>query len=259
MNLKAQLTGKRYDQIKWPIKPSLPPAPPGRLYARPLMEVLLPITKHLPFLDPACDTDNESLGCCAVENGCRRVQMDDFKVTGKFRNLRHADIYRAACQAIHGNQIDEGFELGELVQFLMDERIMKHDCVVAEVGLTPEEMHKALDIAPLICGQYAVGIMPDELSPDGLGWADESGARSANFILDAGGHCILLGAEIRSKALPCHVYKNGGWGGYGLNHEGILCTTVWWTIRTALASPLLVTHPSGNIVGPNYETWLVKE
>jgi len=251
MNRILELNRRLVGDVQWPIK--------ATLQARPALgspAAYFPLVlSHLTAIDPTVDRDNVGLGCCAVENGLRRVQMDDYLTTGKFRQLRHADIYEAALQALHGNTEDTGFMIMDLAGWWKTAGIIKPDCQVREIELTEQDVNDALVHAPLICGQAAIGLMPTDLNP--RGWIDESKLGSAYDMLFAGGHCMLMGASFLSNtSARCCAWKNGGWGSIGILGEGCVLSTTGWMLQTAVCKPVLITHDSGNVVGSDYERWL---
>ena len=207
------------------------------------------------MLNPATTTENQTLGCCAITNSVRRFEKDYFEQTGKFCFLRYADIYEAVLEIINGNTDDTGLQLTDAIKGLQQLGIVKSDCDVAEIELSEFALNAALQVAPLILGQFAQGIMPDNLSAGG--WADESDIGGLDME-QAGGHCITLDVAFQSKGMNCCGIGNKGWGPYGVMGEGLLLTTTNWVITCAMSQPLLVTHASENTLGPDWNKWMVK-
>jgi len=254
MNRVPGLMGKKVGDVRWPIRCTRPTGPTRALRQD---AEFVQVLKWLREIDPAVDRDNVGLGDCAVENGCRRIAVDDFRCNGVFRQVEAPTMYQAIRRDLYGNLADEGLDLKDLPKWWLKNGVIKPDCTVTEVEISEPAINAALAVAPLICGQYALGIMPAELSA--FGWFDESTLGDAWSLLMAGGHCMLLGASFVGHAgVRCHVWKNGGWGAYGLLGEGCGLSTTGWTVASAIARPLLITHQSENIVGPDYLKWVKK-
>ena len=217
---------------------------------------------HMVNVDPGVDGDNTAHGCCAVENGLRRVQMDDYRDTGTFRNLRHYDIYREMNRIINGDaNVDQGLQLMDMVKAAQTMGVIHPACSVVEVELDEPSIASALALVPLICGIHAKGMEPDSLNA--RGWADETSVEGDTWILDSDGHCVLLCGGFTSDTpngvYHCGVGKNGGWQGYQDQQGMFLATTRWW-IRASIAKPILIMPPVGSTstVGPKFAEWIVK-
>ena len=71
--LELMLSGAQVGAFHWPIKPSGKPL----LRKTPVAGVTWPdCTQWFPKLNPACSTDNTTLGDCAITNSCRRFEKD---------------------------------------------------------------------------------------------------------------------------------------------------------------------------------------
>ena len=252
--LTALLGGKQWTDCNWPLR-----AASGEL-AKDAPQPGLPWPTNLRWLkllNPLCTTDNMTLGDCSVRNMLSRVLLDDYVATGQYRELQFANIYETLLQQINGNTEDEGFQLIQAVGGCQRLGIIKADTLITEVPLDQVSIVNALMVAPLVLGLCALGIMPDDLSPDG--YADESDTSELD-IMQAGGHCELLAGGILSpdtNNLPVGIILSKGWGQTCLYGEGITFLTVARIIYLAMCPPLLLTHPSGDLRGANFERWLL--
>lgn len=252
--LRTFLLDKKHDApgLIWPVRRTLKALPAVKL---PLMADAAnwpTIMKYNQFMSPLVDVDNETLGCCSIENGSKPVEMDYARDRKRYAPLRHAEIYRALLFQLNGSDKDTGFELIEAMHGLKALGILQPDTDVEEIDLTEAAVTAAMQRGPLVWGNVPVGMMPDDLNE--RGWADES-RLGDTFALLNGGHCTCQFAQLRNKDLNVAVLRNAGWGGYGLNMHGILMLTTRMLFWTAICKPVLLTHSSGSIVGPDYERW----
>ncbi|MCX7008926.1 MAG: hypothetical protein NTY53_17050, partial [Kiritimatiellaeota bacterium] len=175
MNLRTLLHGKAWNDpaLVWPIRRTLPlrstPLPAKVRGTAPAWDTFV---KYNELMNPAVDEDNTNLGCCAIENGSKPVEVDYARDTKTYAPLRHAEIYQKLLFMINGNDKDSGFELLEAMNGLKALGIIKPDTAIEEVELAEGAIQTALQRGPLVWGVIASGIMPQELSADGLGWAD---------------------------------------------------------------------------------------
>ncbi len=253
--LRVLLAGKKHDHpgLNWPVRRTLRAFHAVKL---PLMadgENWPTIMEYNRFMNPAVDSDNETLGCCSIENGSKPVEICYARDHDRYAPLRHAEIYKELLFHINGNDQDTGFELLTAMEGLKALGILKPDTSIEEIELNEAAISAAMQRGPLVWGNVPVGMMPNEINE--RGWADES-RLGDTFALLNGGHCTCQFAQLRSQGYNVAVLRNAGWGGYGLNLHGILMLTTRMLLWTALCKPLLLTHTSGSIVGPDYERWV---
>jgi len=249
MKVEMVSAGTRARDVLWGLKlPGLRMASAPNPVSAP--ETWGQITTHYDYIKVG--PDSQRVGDCDMETFLGTIGA---YWISKFAGIPapHMQVERAyfkALQDYHGTQADEGLDLQDGAQFLLDNGILTGS--FSTVPMTEADLFAALQTGPVAVGQYAGDwMMPASLSPV-LAEEDEAQVQGAGWLLNCeGGHArAIIGADVHNGKNI--VVIRGSWGNIGYDKACITTESTWMCLRISMVNPILF-EATG--LGPNWQEW----